>query len=72
MLAAEGLTQERGYDRTTLTTFQDVPFNGPCYESLGWQVLPADGLTPGLAAARQEEAQAGLDAWPRQAMSRLV
>jgi GNAT superfamily N-acetyltransferase len=72
MLAAEDLARERGYDRMTLTTFQDVPFNGPFYQSMGWQVLPADGLTPGLAAARQEEADAGLDAWPRQAMSRLV
>lgn len=72
MSAAEGLAQERGYDRMTLTTFRDVPFNGPFYESLGWQILPADGLTPDLAAARQEEADAGLDAWPRQAMVRLV
>jgi GNAT superfamily N-acetyltransferase len=72
MLAAEELAQERGYDRMTLTTFRDVPFNGPFYESLGWQTLPADGLTPGRAAARQEESAAGLDAWPRQAMTRFV
>lgn len=72
MVAAEGLAQERGYDRMTLITFRDVPFNGPFYESLGWQVLPGDGLTPDLAAARQEESHAGLDRWPRQAMARLV
>jgi Predicted acetyltransferase len=72
MLAAEELARERGYDRMTLTTFRDVPFNGPFYESLGWQVLPADGLTPGLAAARREEADAGLDVWPRQVMARAV
>lgn len=72
MLAAEELARERGYHRMTLTTFRDVPFNGPFYESLGWQVLPADGLTPGLAAALREEAEAGLDVWPRQAMARHV
>ena len=70
MLAAEDLARERGYDRMTLTAFRDVPFNGPFYESLGWDVLPADELAPDLAAARREEAAAGLDAWPRQAMVR--
>jgi GNAT superfamily N-acetyltransferase len=70
MLAAEDLARERGYDRMTLTAFRDVPFNGPFYESLGWLVLPADELPPDLAAARREEAEAGLDSWPRQAMVR--
>ncbi len=70
MLAAEDLARERGHDRMTLTAFRDVPFNGPFYESLGWEVLPADELPPDLAAARREEAAAGLDAWPRQAMAR--
>lgn len=72
MLAAEEVARERGYDRMTLTTFRDVPFNGPFYESLGWRAVPADGLTPGLAAARREEAGAGLDAWPREAMAKHV
>lgn len=72
MVAAEALAREQGYARMTLTTFRDVPFNGPFYESLGWQAVPTSALTPGLAAARQEEIDAGLDAWPRQAMSRLL
>ncbi len=72
LLAAEEIARERGYDRMTLTAFRDVPFNGPFYESLGWRALPADGLPSGLAAARDEEAEAGLDAWPRQAMAKQL
>lgn len=72
MLAAEEVAREQGYGRMTLTAFRDVPFNGPFYQSLGWRALPADGLPPGLAAARREEAGAGLDAWPREAMAKHV
>ena len=72
MLAAEEVAREQGYERMTLTAFRDVPFNGTFYESLGWRALPADGLPPALAAARREEAAAGLDAWPRQAMAQHV
>jgi GNAT superfamily N-acetyltransferase len=68
MRAARQLALERGYARMTLTAFRDVPFNGPFYESLGWRALPAERLTPGLAAVRQAEAEAGIDVWPRQAM----
>ena len=72
MVAAEALAREQGYARMTLTTFRDVPFNGPFYESLGWRAVPTSALTEGLAATRQDEVDAGLDAWPRQAMSRLL
>jgi GNAT superfamily N-acetyltransferase len=70
MLAVEERARVRGYDRITLTTFRDVPFNGPFYASLGWRALADDDLTPGLVAARREERRAGLDRWPRQAMVR--
>jgi hypothetical protein len=69
MLAAEEVAREH-YDRMTLTAFRDVPFNGPFYESLGWRAMSADGLPPGIAAARRDQAEAGLDAWPRQAMAK--
>lgn len=72
MLSAEELAREQGFDRMTLTAFRDVPFNGPFYESLGWRALPGDSVTPGLAAARRLERAAGLDAWPRQAMTKQV
>ena len=52
----------------TLTTFVDVPWNGPYYRRLGWRELPATKLHPELAAIRSYEASLGLDAWPRTAM----
>lgn len=70
MLAVEERARAGGYDRITLTTFRDVPFNGPFYASLGWRALADDDLTPGLVAVRREERRAGLDRWPRQAMVR--
>jgi hypothetical protein len=54
----------------TLTTFADVPWNGPCYERLGFRQLTGTELTPGLRAVRAEEAAHGLDEWPRIAMRR--
>lgn len=46
MLAAEQAAADRGFRRMTLTTFRDVPFNGPFYERLGWTPLDGDSLTP--------------------------
>jgi GNAT superfamily N-acetyltransferase len=51
----------------TLTTYRDVPWNGPFYESLGFVAL--DALTPGLHAIREHERAIGDDAFgPRVAM----
>ena len=72
MVAAEKHSKDRGCDRMTLTAFRDVAFNGPFYASLGWQALPDEGLSPGLAAIRREEVEAGLDRWPRQAMGKSL
>jgi GNAT superfamily N-acetyltransferase len=70
LAAAEQLARARGHHRMTLTTFRDVPWNGPYYIRLGWSVLPAADLPPELAAARQRERDLGLDEWPRQAMAK--
>jgi GNAT superfamily N-acetyltransferase len=59
---------ELGHPAVTLTTFVDVPWNGPYYERLGFRYLTA--LTPGLRAISEHEALRGLDAWPRAAMVR--
>jgi hypothetical protein len=56
----------------TLTTFRDVPWNGPYYTRLGWSALPAADLPPELAAARQHERDLGFDEWPRQAMAKSL
>ena len=54
----------------TLTTFADVPWNAPYYARLGFRVLTAAELTPGLRALREREAAHGLDRWPRVCMRR--
>jgi GNAT superfamily N-acetyltransferase len=54
----------------TLTTYTEVPWNGPYYERLGFRPLAEAELTPGLRRIRAEEAAHGLDQWPRQTMRR--
>ena len=54
----------------TLTTYRDVPWNGPYYESLGFRRLADHELTPGLRSLRDEEVARGLDRWPRGCMRR--
>jgi GNAT superfamily N-acetyltransferase len=44
----------------TLTTFRDVPWNGPWYRKLGFRELADDELTPALRRIREEEARNGL------------
>ncbi|MEU8624604.1 GNAT family N-acetyltransferase [Streptomyces sp. NPDC048669] len=64
--AAEGLTA------LTLTTFSHVPWNAPYYARLGFRVLTEAELTDGLRKIRAEEAEHGLDRWPRVCMRRDV
>ena len=52
-------TAARGLPSVTLTTFRDVPWNGPYYEKLGFEAVTA--LTPGLQAAVDQRATWGLD-----------
>ena len=69
---AEGWAAARGLPALTLTTFSEVAWNRPYYERLGFRVLAADELTPGLVAIRTYEDSIGLDAWPRVCMRRDV
>jgi GNAT superfamily N-acetyltransferase len=56
-----------GYRAVTLTTFRDVPWNGPFYARLGFRAI--DDLTPGLLAIRDHERAIGDDNFgPRIAM----
>ena len=50
----------RGAEALTLTTFSDVPWNGPYYGRLGFRTLDEAALSPALQAVRQAEAAAGL------------
>jgi GNAT superfamily N-acetyltransferase len=56
----------------TLTTYVDVPWNGPYYAGLGFRFLADEDLTPGLVRIRRSETDRGLDRWPRAAMRREV
>lgn len=61
-----------GLPALTLTTFREVPWNGPYYERCGFRWLADDEITPGLRARRAAEAASGLDAWPRGCMRREI
>ena len=50
----------RGLTALTLTTFADVPWNGPYYARLGFRTLDVTTLSSALQAVRQDEAAAGL------------
>ncbi|MEZ4709250.1 MAG: GNAT family N-acetyltransferase [Caldilineaceae bacterium] len=50
----------RGFTALTLTTFSDVPWNGPYYQRLGFRNLDLATLSSALQAVRQGEAEAGL------------
>jgi GNAT superfamily N-acetyltransferase len=54
----------------TLTTFVEVPWNGPYYRRCGFRPLADAGLGAELRAIRAEETALGLDEWPRTAMRR--
>lgn len=58
-----------GCPATTLTTFRDVPWNGPYYLRLGYDVLPDNQLGPELARTMAHEASLpGIEASRRCAM----
>lgn len=58
----------RDLDAVTLTTFVDVPFNGPLYERYGFTYVPQAEMGSELRAIRQSEIEAGIDVGPRAAM----
>lgn len=69
---AESWARQHECPALTLTSFADVPWNGPYYERLGFRVLDEAEVTQGLRRIRQQEADRGLDAWPRVSMTRPV
>ena len=69
---AETWARDRGLLALTLTTYVEVPWNGPYYQRLGFHYLTADEETPGLRSIRDHERQSGLDAWPRACMRRTL
>jgi len=60
-----------GCNSVTLTTFNDVPWNRPFYERLGFRVVPGPQLSAALRAITEDERRRGLDPSRRVAMERL-
>jgi GNAT superfamily N-acetyltransferase len=52
--------REQGHAAVTLSTFRDVPWNGPFYRKHGFRDLEPAEWTPGMRAIREREAQHGL------------
>lgn len=52
----------------TLTTFRDLPWNAPFYQSMGFEVVAPEKLGPRLAGLLADEARKGLPAARRCAM----
>jgi GNAT superfamily N-acetyltransferase len=70
--AAEHWALARSMTTVSLTTFAEVPWNGPYYARIGFTVLPERDLPQGLRAIRAREAAHGLDRWPRVTMTRTI
>ena len=62
----------RGLPALTLTTFDDVPWNGPYYRRLGFERLAEEEIGPELRDRRNHETGRGLDRWPRICMRRAL
>jgi GNAT superfamily N-acetyltransferase len=50
----------KGYAAVTLSTFRDVPWNGPFYASRGFEVVESSRCSAGLAALVAHERERGL------------
>jgi hypothetical protein len=62
-----------GLPATTLTTFRDVPFNGPYYTRLGFREMAVGEIGPELAGTMAHEAALpGIDGARRCAMVRPI
>tara|TARA_B100000676_G_C18090343_1_gene859070 strand:- start:300 stop:833 length:534 start_codon:yes stop_codon:yes gene_type:complete len=69
-LVTEG--RSRGYRALTLTTFRDVPWNGPYYSRLGFEEIAAGDMLPGITSVMDSEAPQFLESTPRIAMRRVL
>ena len=69
---AAGWARAHGFGALTLTTYVEVPWNGPYYERLGFRYLAASEETAGLRAIRAHERELGLDIWARTSMARRL
>lgn len=68
----ETWARQQAMPALTLTTFADVPWNGPLYAHLGFVALPGGEIGPELQAVCDDEAADGLDPARRLCMRRDV
>lgn len=66
--AARTQAETVGLSAITLTTFRDVPWNGPFYARLGFEMVPTSSIDRRLGAILAEEAKRGLPHGRRCAM----
>lgn len=64
--------ENAGFRAATLTTFRDLPWNGPFYARLGFVEIEDLAAHPRLAGELEEEVAAGLPAARRIAMIRFL
>jgi GNAT superfamily N-acetyltransferase len=70
--AAERWAARRHLPTVTLTTFRDVPWNGPWYTKLGFREIAQHELTPAIRELREAEQRHGLATELRVVMRREV
>ncbi|WP_324643060.1 GNAT family N-acetyltransferase [Pseudarthrobacter sp. LT1] len=68
----EDWARDHGHFWLSLTTFSDVPWNGPYYERLGFSHLPESEWSVQLRGIVEREADRALAAWPRTVMTRRI
>ncbi|MFC7644232.1 GNAT family N-acetyltransferase [Streptosporangium lutulentum] len=61
-----------GAAAVTLTTFRDVPWNGPWYAQRGFAVLDPAEWGPELVALVEHERELGIELAPRVVMRRVL
>lgn len=65
-------SRDMGFKAVTLSTFMNLPWNGPFYASCGFDVINPDNWTPALLLARYREEDIGLPLERRCFMSRTL
>lgn len=69
---AIAFARTEGLRAVTLTTFREVPWNAPAYQTMGFSIVPDEQCDPRLSALLDAESAAGFARADRCAMRRLL
>jgi len=61
-----------GFTGVVLTTFRNIPWNGPLYRHLGFETMQYSEIGPELRAIRRRETEAGLDVLERECLRKRI